>query len=318
MWTHYLIQSIIYCVHRSGLILALALALPALTGCSRGLDDGSPSAVGIESQYADVISQVAGPRVRVRAILTDPNTDPHEFEASPAIARRIASASLVIENGLGYDPWVDRILAASPGPRTVINVQRLLGLPAAANPHVWYDPRTMPAVAAAVAAALATREPARAADFRARARAFDASLAPWREALEALKRRYRGVAVAVTEPVANDMLEAAGCAILTPYALQMAVMNGTDPAPQDVAAQEALLTGHRVKVLIYNRQVTDPLTASFVELARRNGIPVVGVYETMPAGYHYQSWMLAEVTALEQALAHGISTTRLARGGARP
>lgn len=264
-----------------------------------------PSAIGVEAQYADVLAQVAGPYVRVSAIETNPNTDPHEFEASPAIARRIASASLVIENGLGYDPWVQRILAASPGERTVIDVQRLLKLPATANPHVWYALDTMPAVAAAAAAALAARQPAEAAYFRARAGAFAASLTPLRQAIEAFRRRHGNMAVAVTEPVANDLLTAAGCTILTPYALQLAVMNGTDPAPQDVAAQESLLTGHRVAVLVYNRQVTDPLTASFVDLARREHVPVVGVYETLPQGEHYQQWMQATLAQLGRAVSHG-------------
>lgn len=290
----------------------------AAAGCGHSPRDTTLSAVGIESQYADVIAQVAGPGVRVRAIETDPNTDPHAFEASPAIARSLTTASLIVENGLGYDPWVDRILAASPGSRTVINVGRLLGLPATANPHVWYDPKTMPAVAEAVAAALSAERPAEAAAFQARARAFVASLAPWNEAIGRFKRRYGGTPVAVTEPVADDLLEAAGCTILSPYPLQIAIMNGTDPAPQDVAAEEALLSEHKVKVLLYNRQVTNPLTASFVDLARRNGIPVVGVYETMPVGYHYRAWMLAEMSALEQAVSRGVSMTRLEEGSLRP
>lgn len=302
---------------RLTVLLVLSVAA-AVAGCGHSPRDTTFSAVGIESQYADVIAQVAGPRVRVRAIETDPNTDPHAFEASPAIAQSLASASLIVENGLGYDPWVDRILAASPGPRTVINVGRLLGLPATANPHVWYDPKTMPVVAEAVAAALAAQRPAEAAAFQSRARAFVASLAPWKEAIERFKGRYGGTAVAVTEPVADDLLEAAGCTILTPYSLQLAIMNGTDPAPQDVAAEEALLSEHKVKVLLYNRQVTNPLTASFVDLARRNGIAVVGVYETMPVGYHYRSWMLAEMSALEQAVSRGISTRRLEEGTLRP
>lgn len=296
-------------------VLAVAAVVSA---CGHSTGERTPSAIGIESQYADVIAQIAGPHVRVRAILTNPNTDPHVFQASPAIAHSVASASLVVENGLGYDPWADRILAASPQRRTVINVQRLLRLPATANPHVWYDPKTMPAVAAAVAAALSALKPAEAAYFHAQARAFDASLTPWRQALEAFKRDHAGTAVAVTEPVADELLKAAGCRILTPYSLEAAVMNGTDPAPQDVAAQQALLSGHRVKVLLYNRQVRNPLTSSFVELARRNGIPVVGVYETLPDGYHYQSWMLAETIALTRAVTHGISSEALVQGTEKP
>jgi zinc/manganese transport system substrate-binding protein len=278
---------------------------------------GALHAVGVESEYADVIAQIGGRYVEVTAIETDPNTDPHSFEASPAIARQIATADLLVRNGVGYDSWVEGILAATPrAERKVIDVQRLLHLPdSTANPHLWYDPGTMPAVANAVAADLAARSPAEAAYFQANARRFEASLAPWRRALASLRTQYGGARIAVTEPVANAMLEAAGCDIATPPSLQTAVMNGTDPSPQDVAAEEALLSGHQVKALVYNRQVTATLTESFLDLARRNNIPVVGVYETLPVpGYHYQSWMLAEVTALREALANGTSTEKLGAG----
>jgi len=278
---------------------------------------GAIHAVGVENEYADVIAQIGGQYVRVTAIVTDPNTDPHSFEASPAIAREIAAANLLVRNGMGYDSWVERILAATPGAtRKVIDVQHLLRLPdSTPNPHLWYGPDTMPAVANAVAAELAALAPPEAAYFRANARKFDASLEPWRQAIASFKKQYGGTRIAVTEPVANDMLQAAGCDIATPLSLETAIMNGTDPSPQDVAAEEALLSGHEVKILVYNRQVTETLTESFLALARRNGIPVVGVYETMPVpGYHYQSWMLAEVAALRKALADDVSTEKLGVG----
>jgi zinc/manganese transport system substrate-binding protein len=278
---------------------------------------GALHAVGVESEYADVIAQIGGRYVEVTAIETDPNTDPHSFEASPAIAREIATADLLVRNGAGYDSWVEGILSATPNAgRKVINVQRLLRLPdSTPNPHLWYDPNTMPAVADAVAAELAARAPAEAGYFQANARRFEASLEPWRRALASFRRQYGGARIAVTEPVANDMLLAAGCDIATPPGLETAIMNGTDPSPQDVAAEEALLSGHEVKALIYNRQVTATLTESFLDLAKRNDIPVVGVYETLPVpGYHYQSWMLAEVAALRKALANNVSTENLGTG----
>ena len=118
--------------------------------------------------------------------------------------------------------------------------------------------------------------------------------------------------MAVTEPVADYMLQAAGADILTPRSLQSAIMNGTDPSPQDISAEQSLIEGHKVKAFLYNQQVTDSLTATFLADARRAGVPVVSVYETMPApGYDYQSWMLAEVTALRQAVAQGTSTEKL-------
>jgi zinc/manganese transport system substrate-binding protein len=275
---------------------------------------GLITAIGVENEYADVISQIGGKYVRVTAIESDPNTDPHSFEASPKIVAQIAAANLVVENGLGYDDWVDRMLAAAPDAgRKVINVQHLLGLPdSTPNPHLWYDPATMPAVEKALAADLAALQPAHAAYFQANAAHFDASLQPWFAAIAAFKADFPGTPVAVTEPVGDDMLQATGTHILTPFSLQAAIMNGTDPAPQDVTTQNSLFTSHKVRVFVYNQQVTDPLTASFLSLARQNGIPIVGVYETMPApGYNYQSWMLAEVAALRKAVTEKASTETL-------
>ena len=207
-----------------------------------------------------------------------------------------------------------QIESASPSSsRKVINVQKLLGLPASTpNPHLWYKPTTMPTVASALVADLSALQPAHAAYFEANARAFDASLQPWLKALREFGKRYPGTAVATTEPVGDYMLEAAGIENLTPFSMQADIMNGTDPAPQDVTLQQSLLAGHRVKAFVHNQQVTSSLTESFVADAKQRGIPVVGVYETMPTpGYDYQSWMLAEVRALEEAVGQGISTEKL-------
>jgi zinc/manganese transport system substrate-binding protein len=289
--------------------LALALALGFTTAAAAA----PVNAVGVENEYADVIAQIGGKYVSVTAIETDPNTDPHSFEVSPKVAERIAAADLVVENGLGYDDWVDKMLAASPNPaRKLINVQQLRGLPDdTPNPHLWYDPATMPAVAAALADDLSALRPEDAAYFHANAKTFIASLQPWLTAIAAFKVDFPGTAVAVTEPVGDYMLQAVGADIATPFSLQAAIMNGTDPAPQDVTAQNALFANHQVKVFVYNQQVTDPLTDAFLALARRSKIPVVGVYETMPMGYTYQSWMLAEVAALRKAVGAKISTETL-------
>jgi zinc/manganese transport system substrate-binding protein len=289
-------------------------ASPGTPATSGSTSPGGIVAVGAENEYADVISQVGGRYVRVSAIESNPNTDPHTFEASPSIARVIGAARLVVQNGLGYDSFMNNIEAAtSSSSRVVIDVQKLLGLPdSTPNPHLWYDPSTMPAVAAALARDLAAIAPAHAAYFRAGAAAFDRSLTPWRDALTAFAKRYPRTPVATTEPVGDYMLEAAGTADLSPLTLQSEIMNGVDPAPQDVALENALLTGHRVKVFVYNQQVTDSLTANFLATARDHGIPVVGVYETMPTpGYDYASWMLAEVRALTAAVADRVSTERL-------
>jgi zinc/manganese transport system substrate-binding protein len=277
---------------------------------------GQIVAVGAENEYANVISQIGGKYVAVAAIESNPNTDPHTFEASPSVAQEVGSARLVVQNGIGYDTYMNRIEAATPNSsRVVIDVQHLLGLPdSTPNPHLWYLPRTMPAVARALVAALSRMQPAHAAYFAANERRFDASLAPWLDALRAFAAKYPHTPVAVTEPVGDYMLQAAGADIVTPFGLQADIMNGVDPAPQDVSFESGLLSGHRVKVFLYNQQVTDSVTESFLATAHRSGIPVVGVYETMPTpGYDYQTWMLAEVQALEKAVAHGTSTESLLR-----
>jgi zinc/manganese transport system substrate-binding protein len=274
-------------------------------------------AIGVENEYADVISQIGGKYVQVQAIETDPNTDPHTFEASPKVAKGIAAAQLIVVNGVGYDDWADKIISASHRPnRKVINVQKLLGLPDdTANPHLWYDPKTMPAVAKAIAESLSALHPAEARYFDSNAQKFVASLKPWNAAIAAFKAKYDKTPIAVTEPVADYLLQAMGFDILTPFSLQKAIMDGTDPSPQDVTFQNDLFASKKVKVFAYNQQVTDSLTKSFLDASKKAGIPVVGVYETMPApGYTYQSWMLAEVAALEKAVTDKVSTETLQKG----
>jgi zinc/manganese transport system substrate-binding protein len=297
-------------------ILAILAAFAA--GCrSSGLSAtpaGVITAVGAENEYANVIEQVGGAYVKVTAIESNPNIDPHTFEASPSVAETVAAAGLVVQNGVGYDTFMERIESASPSSqRKVIDVQKLLGLAdSTRNPHLWYRPQTMPVVARAIAASLSELQPAHAAYFQARAASFERSLGPWHEALAQFAREYPHTPVATTEPVGDYMLEAAGTVNMTPFGLQADIMNGVDPAPQDVTLQDGLFADHRVKVFVYNQQVTDSLTESFLEAAKRAGVPVMGVYETMPTpGYAYQSWMLAEVQALRRAVAEKVSTQKL-------
>jgi zinc/manganese transport system substrate-binding protein len=303
--------------------IAIASLLGMLAFSAIGLDRAAAAAdavnaIGVENEYADVISQIGGDYVKTTAIETDPNTDPHTFEASPKVASEIAGAELIVKNGVGYDSWADKIIAAAPNAkRKVIDVQQLLGLPdSTPNPHLWYDPKTMPAVAKAVAAALSELQPAHASVFQANADKFDASLKPWYDAIAALKASHPNTPAATTEPVADYLLQAVGGDILTPFSLEAAIMNGTDPSPQDVTTQNALFTDHKAKVFAYNQQVTDTLTQSFLDLAKKNGIPVVGVYETMPTpGFTYQAWMLAETNALKEAIANKVSAEKLQASG---
>ncbi len=304
------------------LIVATAAGAAAallVSACSSSAADTNSSAgkvvaVGAENEYADVISQIGGKYVTVSAIESNPNTDPHTFEASPSVAAVVSAAQLIVQNGIGYDTYMNKIESASPSSsRKVIDVQQLEHLPnSTPNPHLWYKPTTMPAVAKAVADDLSVLRPKDAAYFKANVTKFDNSLKPWLAAIAAFKAAYAGTPVAVTEPVGDYMLQAVGADIKTPFGLQADIMNGVDPSPQYVSLEDSLFAKHEVKVFVYNQQVTDSLTASFLATAKQYGIPVVGVYETMPVpGYNYQSWMLAEVNALRKAVADKVSTERL-------
>jgi zinc/manganese transport system substrate-binding protein len=315
--------------HSGVLAVALPLAAAALLATACSSSSSSPgaaggtaaaasttkiTAIGAENEYADVISQVGGEYVNVTAIESNPNTDPHTYEASPAVAREISGAKLIVQNGVGYDTWATTIENAAPDPsRKVINVQQLLGLPdSTPNPHLWYKPTTMPAVANAIATDLGQIDPAHASYYKANATSFIASLTAWNNAIAAFKAAHPNTPVATTEPVADYMLQAVGANNMTPWAFQADIMNGTDPSPQDVTIEKNLFTQHKVKVFLYNQQVTDSLTESIINLAHASGIPVVGVYETMPTpGYDYQSWMLAEVNALDKAVTSKVSTEHL-------
>ena len=294
-----------------------ALAGAGLVGCagaSSGPTTGVIRAIGAENEYADVLGQIGGRYVRVSSILSNPNTDPHAFESSPSVAQEVSAAELVVQNGVGYDDFMGKIESASPSSnRKVIVVQRLLGLPdSTPNPHLWYDPATMPKVARAMADDLAMLRPAHAAYFQSRLQAFDRSLSPWLDAIATFKARFAGTAVATTEPVADYLLQAMGLDNLTPFSFQADIMNGTDPPPQDISLENGFFTGHKIKVFCYNEQVVSSLTASIRQSAEKSDVPVVAVYETMPTpGYDYQTWMLAEVQDIQRAIATGVSTEHL-------
>lgn len=297
-----------------GLVVTAALLGTSCSAAPENGGGGKIVAIGAENEYANVLQQVGGKFVSVTAILSNPNTDPHTFEASPDVAQLVSEASLVIQNGIGYDTFMNKIEDASPNShRRVIDVQTLLHLPNdTRNPHLWYKPDTMPAVARAIATDLSDLAPSHRSYFRSRAVTFISSLSGWYTAIKNLKAEFPGAPVATTEPVGDYMLQAIGLKNLTPWALQADIMNGVDPSPQAVTFQLDLFSQHKVKAFVYNQQVVDSLTESFLTAAKAHGIPVVGVYETMPTpGYDYQSWMRAEVNALRKALADHISTQRL-------
>ncbi len=281
-----------------GILAALAFHL--FNAAAAG--QGPVSIVAAENFYGNVAQAIGGAQVRVSSILSNPNQDPHLFEADVSTARQVSGADIVIENGAAYDPWMDRLLAASPNSgRSVIVAATLVGREAGDNPHIWYDPATMPAVAKALAAELTRRDPGNSELYRDRLSAFLLSLQPLQEKIATLKREYGGAPVTATEPVFGYMAEALGLEMRNTR-FQLAIMNDTEPSASAMAAFEKDLRHREVKVLFYNSQVTDDTTRRFLNMARQSGVPVVGVTETMPAGVNYLSWMVSQLDALQRAL----------------
>ena len=316
--THSHLHATVSHMYRHRVLAAGALvAALLLAACGSGTPvprKGQILAVGAENEYANVISQIGGRYVDAIAIESNPATDPHTYEASPSVAQTVSAAQLVVQNGVGYDSYMNKIESATPSSsRKVIVVQHLLGLPdSTPNAHLWYREQTMPLVARAVAGDLSAQQPAHASYFAANVRRFDASLQPWYHAVARFAAQLPHTPVATTEPVADYMLQAMGAVNLTPFTFQADIMNGVDPAPQAVSTESGLFSGHRVKVFVYNQQVVSSLTRTFQAQAIKAGIPIVGVYETMPVpGYNYQSWMLAELNAIREAVVNRVSTARL-------
>jgi zinc/manganese transport system substrate-binding protein len=282
----------------SGLALAAmgTLAAPVFAA------DRPMPVVAAENFYGDFAKQIGGDRVDVVSILNNPDQDPHLFETTPGIVRQIADAQIAIVNGADYDPWMEKLLAAAPRPgRIVINAGELLHAKPGGNPHLWYQPAAAPAVAKAVAAAFAKADPAYAADYQSRLTTTLASLERIGARVAQLKKKHAGLTVTATEPVFGLMADALGLTMRN-QSFQLAVMNDTEPSARDVAAFETDLRQRKVKLLLYNKQVSAKLTERLLAIAQAAKVPVVGVTETMPAGVTFQDWMLGELDAVDRAL----------------
>ncbi len=278
----------------AGLIAAPALATPASAG---GI-----AVVAAENVYGDLARQVGGPFVSVTSILSNPDQDPHLFEADPSTARALKAARVTISNGADYDPWMDKLLKADPAPgRTEIVAAVLVGTKPGDNPHLWYDPAVLRALAGDLASKLAVADPPHAAAFATNAAAFAASLGAVDAKVAAMKAKFAGRPVTASEPVFGYMAGLLGLDMRN-TAFQMAVMNDTEPSPSQVAAFEDDLKGHKVAAMIYNSQADDRAVKRLVQIARDSHVPVVGVTETEPAGLTYQAWMLKQLDALDRAL----------------
>jgi zinc/manganese transport system substrate-binding protein len=295
------------------LMLAACNSTPSSTGTSPTTPAGSTSTaaaapvnvVASTNVWGDIAKQVGGGHVNVTSIMSDPNADPHAFEADAKTGAALSKAQFVIENALGYDDFMDKLLAASPNPSRVVlkaaDVMQISG--AEANPHIWYDIAKVPAVASGIADQLGKLDPGDAATFTANAKTFNDSLAPINTAIANIKAKYPGAPVGYTERVPGDLVEAAGLTLATPASFAQSIEDGNDPSPADNAAMDAALTDKKIKVLLFNGQVTSPATDAVKQLAQKSGVPVVGVTETLPpTDKDFQDWQLRQINEITTAL----------------
>ena len=284
-------------------------AASTFTAASSSAPTGSQSAAPIkvvagENFWGNITSQIGGSHVSVTSIITDPNTDPHEYETDPNDAAAVAGAKFVIENGVGYDDFLVRELKTAGGSKQVLNVQQLNGVTGSnPNPHLWYSPTYVMKTASAIEQQLATDDPADAQTFQANLQTFLTAYQPYVQTIAAIKAKYNGDAISYTERVPGYLIMAAGLHLGTPAAFSQAVEDGTDPTPEDTATFNADITGHKVKVLLYNSQVVDAQTTDIKQTATKADVPIIGVSETIPTMYPtFQAWQIAQAKALLAAL----------------
>jgi zinc/manganese transport system substrate-binding protein len=287
------------------MINKLVFAAIAVCGLSAPAFADPVKVVAAENFYGDLASQIGGVNVAVTSILNSPDDDPHLFEASPATAKALSDARIVIANGVDYDPWMEKLLSAHNAPgRKEIVVGRLVGRKAGDNPHLWYDPATMKAAAKTLVADLIAVDPAHQADYVQGEAKFLASLKPLDDKLATMRKSYAGEPVTASEPVFGYQAKLIGLNVRNEkYAL--AIMNNAEPTPSEVAAFENDLKGRKVKAMLYNAQASEPAVGKLVQMAKDNGVPVVGVSETEPPNSTYQDWMMGQLNALDKALSGG-------------
>lgn len=284
--------------------LAALLALAALPFAGPPAHAaGAPIAVvAAENFYGEIARDIGGAHVTVASVMSNPDQDPHLFETTPGIVKQIADAQIVILNGADYDPWMPKLMQAAPRPnRVVINAGEILGAKTGGNPHLWYAPATMPAVAKAIAAAFTKADSANAADYAANLDKTLAQLDRVAQRAGQLRDKHKGKPVTATEPVFGLMAQATGLTMRNEK-FQLAMMNDTEPSARDIAAFEDDLKNHKVKAMIYNRQVSEKLTERLLAVAKKAKVPVVAVTETQPQGVTFTDWMLGELDALDKAL----------------
>jgi zinc/manganese transport system substrate-binding protein len=254
-----------------------------------------------ENVYGVVAASIAGSAADVSSVLSNPAQDPHEFEASAEVAREVASADIVVVNGVDFDPWMDRLLGASERPgREVIRIADLVGAHTGDNPHLWYAPGTMVSFAEALTAKLVAWDAADAPSFEQREKDFVGRMNEVNATIADMRKHFGGMKVAATEPVFGPMAAALGFS-MQDGRFQLAVMNGTEPRAGDVAAIENDLRRRRVRMLFHNAQVTDAASERLIGIAQASHIAVVAISEFAPPGADYVPWIMSELAAVRRA-----------------
>jgi zinc/manganese transport system substrate-binding protein len=262
--------------------------------------------VAAENFWGSLAAQLGGSRVQVTSVITNPATDPHDYEPSAVDARTMAGAQMAIVNGIGYDPWAQKLIAANPvNGRIVLTVGELVGVKTGGNPHRWYSPSNVQQVISAIVADYSKLDPKDAAYFRAqRARLETKGLAQYKGLIATIKRRYHGVAVGASESIFAPLAQALGLNLITPYSFLKAISEGTDPTAADKTTIDRQIAKREIKVWVLNSQNSTPDVARLTEAARRKHIPVVSITETLaPANATFQQWQVRQLRALLVALA---------------
>jgi zinc/manganese transport system substrate-binding protein len=304
----------------AGAVLSLALSIAACSSSSDGGSGSSPSGSGSTggqsvtlnvvastNVYGDIVKQIAGDTVKITSMISDPAADPHSYEANTQNQLELSKADIVIENGGGYDDFIDTMLKAAHNPKAkVLNVVDISGKTAPAggelNEHVWYDFPTVAKLTDQLTSALSGADSADAATFSANAATFKQKLQQMESTEGSIKSAHVGDGVAITEPVPLYMLQACGLDNKTPSDFSEAIEEGTDLSPTVLKKTLDLFTNKQVMLLAYNEQTSGPETEKVLDAAKSNGIAVVPVTETLPAGKDYLTWMSGNLAAIQSAL----------------
>jgi zinc/manganese transport system substrate-binding protein len=289
-----------------GLLIATWLSA-ILTGCGAPAGGSSSSTLQViagENFWGSIASQLGGTHVTVTSIVTNPNTDPHEYESSATDARAFATADYVILNGAGYDDWGQKLVSANPSSsRKVFTVADLVDKKAGDNPHFWYNPDWVEKVADRITADYQAIDSADSAYFSQQREAFRTALKPYHDAIAHIRSTFIGVAVGSTESIFVYTAQALGVNLISPPEFMQAISEGTDPPAQTVAEFQNQVSHHLIKVLVYNAQTSTPITENLKQLAAKSGIQVVGITETVePANASFQDWQTRQLNSLQAAL----------------